>query len=44
MSGLGGRHRSWTLMASGVPTRLAGALGIAGALWLAVAWALDWLG
>lgn len=34
----------WTLMASGVPARLAGAGAVACGLWLAVAWALDWLG
>jgi len=33
-----------TLLASGVPARLAGALALAAGLWLAVAWALGWIG
>ncbi len=33
-----------TLLASGVPARLAGALALTAGLWLAVAWALGWLG
>jgi len=31
-----------SLLAAGVPVRLAGALVVALGLWLAVAWALDW--
>ncbi len=33
----------WTLLSAGVPTRLAGAALVAAGLWLAVAWALDWV-
>ena len=33
-----------TLLAAGVPERLLGALAVAAGLWLAVAWALGWIG
>ncbi|MEI6559912.1 MAG: hypothetical protein WCO00_16025 [Rhodospirillaceae bacterium] len=33
-----------SLLASGVSVRLAGALAVAAGLWLAVAWALGWIG
>jgi len=33
-----------TLLSSGVPGRLAGALALAAGVWLAVAWALGWIG
>ena len=36
---------SWaSLLVSGVPVRLAGALAVIAGLWLAVAWALGWTG
>lgn len=37
-----GRAGYRTLMAAGVPARLAGAAAAAAVLWLAVAWALEW--
>ncbi|MEI6986175.1 MAG: hypothetical protein WCK65_08605 [Rhodospirillaceae bacterium] len=36
--------QSQSLMAAGVTARLMGAFVVAVGLWLAVAWALDWLG
>ncbi len=33
-----------SLLGAGVPARLAGALAAAAGLWLAVAWALGWIG
>ena len=33
-----------TLLASGAVARLAGALAVIAGLWLAVAWALGWIG
>lgn len=34
------RPPSWSLLLAGVPARLAMALGLIAALWLAVAWSL----
>ena len=44
IDGLPGAEARPTLLAAGVPVRLAGALAVAAGLWLAVAWALGWIG
>ena len=40
----GGTGSHASLLSAGVPGRLAGALALSAGLWLAVAWALGWVG